>query len=117
MNFEWITQINDVEKHIKEIVKNDESILSLFEILLNYNGVDAFVKMYELWKKAAIRFPFKHIAELKKIYVLQKPKSGVLNLSQLLDVDTSTISTWRRVFNGTSKKTKTKKQIIDDLLD
>lgn len=118
MDFSWILKINDVENHIKKIVEKDENISALFDVLINYNGVETFVKIYELWKKTDIRFPFKHIQELKKIYVLQNPGKGVLMLSQLLDIDTSTIYSWKRdIKNGGRKASSKKKEIFSDLLD
>lgn len=116
MNFDWILKIADVEKHISSITKDDEEITTLFNILIKYNGVTAFIKLYELFKKADIRFPFKHITELKKVYVAQNPQNSALVLSQLLDLDVATIYAWRRG-KTKSKSNKSRNNILKDLLD
>ena len=117
MNFSWIKKIEDAEAHINKITASDESISLLFEILSNNNGLESFIKIYEQWNKSTLRFPFHHIMELKKIYVLQNLSDSTRNLAHFLDVDESTIARWKREFKGTAKKTFRKKDILDELLE
>lgn len=117
MNFKWIMKIQDIEAHIKKITSSDDSVYLLFEILTKHNGIEAFIKIYEQWNKSTLRFPFRHIMELKKIYVLQNLSDSTRNLAHFLDVDESTIARWRREFKGTAKKTYSKKDILNELLE
>ncbi len=117
MNFDWILEIKDLEKHLAIVLKDYDDLFSLNEIMNKHSGSEGFIKVYIQFLKTSIRFPEKPLNGLKKIFVFQNSTRPVSKMAREIAVDEATVYSWLRELHGVSKTTTNKKDIISDLLD
>ena len=59
MNFDWILEIKELEKHLQIVFKDYDDLYSLNEIMNMHSGSEGFIKVYVQFLKTSIRFPEK----------------------------------------------------------
>ncbi len=90
----WVYEIKDYEKHIEQLVADNDDMALLYEILKRKSGSEAFVNIVSTFLKTNIKIIEKPFNDLKKIYVLQNKNEPVSKLARKLDVDERTIYSW-----------------------
>lgn len=117
MNFEWIKQIDNLEKHLKIANKGNVDLNLVFDILMEKSGVEAYIALYSTFLKTNVRFPETTIKYLRRVYVHQNiTEIPAQTLARIIGVDEVTVYSWVREFGFHDKKKKTKKDEVNTLL-
>lgn len=107
----WITNIENYEQHLEELLKDYDDLKLLYQILQNKSGSDAFLSIASTFLKTNLKVIEKPFNEMKKIYVYQNRSLPVNKLAREMGVDERTIYSWLSDFgckkNGSNKDEKT----------
>lgn len=107
----WITNIENYEQHLEDLLKDYDDLKLLYEILQKKSGSDAFLSIASTFLKTNLKVIEKPFNEMKKVYVYQNRSLPVNKLAREMGVDERTIYAWLSDFgcrkNGNNKDDKT----------
>lgn len=95
-NLAFIKDIPNVEELIERIDFNGNDLLrDLMLLILKEGSLNLFISVYEGFQGCQIKFIKKPIAELKKLYVLNRPEENPDKLARIVGLDSRTIYAWK----------------------
>lgn len=107
----WITDIENYEQHLCELLKEYGDLKLLYDILQQKSGPEAFLDIASTFLKTNIKIVEKPFNEMKKVYVYQNRDLPVAKLAREMGVDERTVYAWLAEFgckrNGNNKDDKT----------
>lgn len=107
----WITDIENYEQHLSNLLKEYDDLKLLYDILQQKSGSEAFLSIASTFLKTNVKIIEKPFNEMKKVFVYQNRDLPVAKLAREMGVDERTIYSWLAEFgckkNGGVKDSKT----------
>ena len=100
MNLSWIAEVNCTDEEMKDILREEHDLLTLYQILQNKSGKEAFFFILNEFAKTKVVFNYRPILKLKRKYVEQHSSLPCYLIARKIDIHERTVQKWIEEFKN-----------------